>query len=89
MIFRSVRRRKRIPILVAVEIGQHHSVSVLVQFERKHKHHRTDERAVEEDHVCDRAVLYHVVHDQRGFRQRGVGDGQREDIYHMYDGHRV
>lgn len=74
---------------MAVETGQHYAVSVLVRNDGPRQLDRVGTRATEEDHVRHRAVLYHVVHDQRRVRQRRVGDGQREDIHHLHDGHRV
>lgn len=87
--FRTVRRRKRIPVLVAVEAGQHHPVPLFVHDPGTHKLDGTGPRAAEKDDVRHRAVLHHVVHDERRFRQRRLGNGQRKDFHHLHDGHCV
>lgn len=88
-ISRTIRRRERVSILVAVEAGQHHPVSVLVHHVGTRQFHGAGSRATEEDHVRYRSVLHHVVHDQCRFRERRLRDGQREDIHDMHDGHCV
>lgn len=74
---------------MAVETGQHYAVPVLVRDDGPRQLDRAGTRAAEEDHVRYRAVLHYVMHDQRRVWQRRVGDGQREDIHHLHDGHRV
>ncbi len=41
--------------------------------------------AFTEVHVRDGPVLHDDVHDERGIRERRLGDGQREDILHSHD----
>lgn len=88
-ICRTIRRRERVSVLVAVETGKHHTVPVFVHNDGTRQFHGTGARSSEEDHVRYRAVLHHVVHDQRRIRERCLGNRQREDFHHMHDGHCV
>ena len=49
--------------------------------------HFSQGRAYKNFMLRDGAILHHDLHDQRGIRERGLGDGQREDFLHFYDGH--
>lgn len=86
---RPVGRRKRVPVFMVVETGKHYAVPVLVRNDGPRQFDRAGTRAAKEDHVRYRAVLHHVMHDQRWVRQRRVGDGQREDIHYLHDGYCV
>lgn len=88
-VIRTIGRRKRISVLVAMEAGQHNPISILVYTVRTLEHNRTSARASKEDHVRYCVILHHVMYDERWLRQRRFGDRQREDFYHMYDGHCV
>jgi len=61
------------------------SLSMWVITSPSKSNHKFAGRAITEVDVRDRAVLHHDLHDERGIRERRLGDWQREDILHSHD----